>query len=449
MRGDAVALAEQLATQGVEHGGRVSVRFERNEGGARDLPRAHAPARELAGQRGLAFATLAANDGVAFAGEQAFEREEFAAATDEAVRRRLRQLAEALPEARTPVFARLRAGHFPEERRVVAVLVEDGDEPVLQAEFADAEDAAAHRVVLQFALAGEHRGTDALALAQGAVEGFDEAPRRFDEDAVAHGDHPADAGLEQGAGDRFVGAFGLRALARFEEDERNAVFAQERAEFGRGDVGVPAPAARAYVFRVFEAERAEAGVPVVDAVAVEVQDVVRLAGALGAIEFVAQGGQRRRGQEMHFDLAGERFHRVDQRPGAGAEVDVGTRVVFRPRAGEQNANRGGEDGDRHRLFARQPAAHAHRLSTLEEVAAAVVQEFPRQAEQERCGFAGQQHLLFGCAGVAGAVDFDRETAREAPLAGTAQAARAARATERGPGLEHFGGRQHWQGGAVE
>jgi hypothetical protein len=92
---------------------------------------------------------------------------------------------------------------------------------------------------------------------------------------------------------------------------------------------------------------------------------------------------------MQFDLPGELFDGVDQRFGAGAVVDVRTRVVFRPRAGEQNANWRGEHGDRHRVFARQPAAHAHRLSALEEEAAAIVQQFPRQAEQERCGFAYQ------------------------------------------------------------
>jgi len=68
------------------------------------------------------------------------------------------------------------------------------------------------------------------------------------------------------------------------------------------------------------------------------------------------------------------------------------------------------------LFARQPPANAHRFSSLEEEAAAVVQQFPRRAEQLRRAFAGQPHFRRGRAGVAGAIDFDREAVGDAPYA---------------------------------
>jgi hypothetical protein len=48
----------ELAAEGVEHGGGVAVRLDRHERGAADLVRAHHPAGELGGERGLAFAPL-------------------------------------------------------------------------------------------------------------------------------------------------------------------------------------------------------------------------------------------------------------------------------------------------------------------------------------------------------------------------------------------------------
>jgi hypothetical protein len=57
---------------------------------------------------------------------------------------------------------------------------------------------------------------------------------------VAHGDDGGHADLEQFGGDAFGRLLGLRGLAGFEEDERDAVIAQQRAEFAGEDGDVPA-----------------------------------------------------------------------------------------------------------------------------------------------------------------------------------------------------------------
>ena len=64
-RGDGVIRPHKLAADGIEHRGDVAVRLDGDERGAADLVRADHPAGELGGERGLAFAALAAHDGVA------------------------------------------------------------------------------------------------------------------------------------------------------------------------------------------------------------------------------------------------------------------------------------------------------------------------------------------------------------------------------------------------
>ena len=65
-RGDGVILPDQLAAEGIEHRLDMAVRLDRDERGAAHLLRADQPAGELGGERGLAFAALAAHHGVAF-----------------------------------------------------------------------------------------------------------------------------------------------------------------------------------------------------------------------------------------------------------------------------------------------------------------------------------------------------------------------------------------------
>ncbi len=81
----------------------------------------------------------------------------------------------------------------------------------------------------ELALAGEHGVAHAFARGERCVERRDEAARGLDQHPVAHGDDGGDADLQQLGGDRLGRLLGLRGLAGFEEDERDAVIAQQRA----------------------------------------------------------------------------------------------------------------------------------------------------------------------------------------------------------------------------
>ena len=75
---------------------------------------------------------------------------------------------------------------------------------------------------------------------------------------MAHGHDGGHADLQQLGGDGLGRLFGLRGLAGFEEDERDAVIAQQRAELVGVDGDVPALLELADVLRVLEAQPAEA-----------------------------------------------------------------------------------------------------------------------------------------------------------------------------------------------
>ena len=175
--------------------------------------RANHPAGELGGERGLAFAALAAHHGVAFVAQQPLEREQFATAADEAGLRLRRQVAEARRERGLQVLLRLPRGVVLEELRVVLFLEEHGHEPILEPQFACAEDATAEGVVLELALAVQHRIAHTGAAGERVVKGFDETARGLDEHAVAHGHDGGHADLQQLRRDGLRRLFGLRGLA--------------------------------------------------------------------------------------------------------------------------------------------------------------------------------------------------------------------------------------------
>ena len=113
-----------------------------------------------------------------------------------------------------------------EELRVVLFLEEHGHEPILEPQFPGAEDRG-RGICPPSACAGlrawhrprGHRRASAV------VKRLDETARRLDQHAVAHGHHGGHADLQQLRGDGLGGLFGLRRLAGFEEDERDAVIA--------------------------------------------------------------------------------------------------------------------------------------------------------------------------------------------------------------------------------
>ncbi len=144
--------------------------------------------------------------------------------------------------------------------------------------------------------------------------------------------------------------------------------------------------------------------------AIEVDDVIRLALAPRAVELLAQCRQRRRAEHVNADESGQLLHGLDQRQRADAVIEVAARLVLRPRGDEQDADRRGDDGQVEHLRVRQPAADTRRLRALEKEAGAVVEQFPRQAEQERGAFARGLRVGFGGAGFESRVEVDGEAA---------------------------------------
>jgi hypothetical protein len=294
--------------------------------------------------------------------------------------------------------------------RVVLFLKQHRHEPVFQPKLARAEDAPAKRVVLQRPLAGEHGVAHPLACGQRPVKRINEAARGLDQHAVAHGDHGGDADLQQLGGDGFGRLFGLRGLAGFEEDQRDAVIAQQRAECVGENGRVPALFEFDGVPRLLEAQPAETDAAVVDAVTVEMDDVIGLSLGAGAVQFLAQGRQRGQIEHVELDQAGQGFHRLDQRQRADAMVEVVAGVVLRSGSDQQDADGRGDHRRGERLGSWEPAANAGRLRALKQKSLAVVQQFPRQAEQSRCSFPGGEHLGFRCVGFGHRIDMDGEAA---------------------------------------
>jgi hypothetical protein len=173
---------------------------------------------------------------------------------------------------------------------------------------------------------------------------------------------------------------------------------------------VPSLLELADVLWVLETKSSEAGLAVVDAVAVEVDDVIRPAGATGAVELFAQCGQRGRIEHLDADKAAQRLHRLDQRQCTGAMIDVEAGLVLGPRGNEEDANRCGDDRHVEHAGAWQASADANGLRALKKEGLAVVQKFPRQAEQECRRLAGGLHVGSRRAGFERCVDLDRETA---------------------------------------
>ena len=84
---------------------------------------------------------------------------------------------------------------------------------------------------------------------------------------------------------------------------------------------------------------------------------------------------------MEFDQPGQGFHGFDQRQGAGAVVKVAAGLVLGPGGDEQDADGRGDNGHIQVFGVRQAAANAHGLCPLKEEAFAIVEEFPREAQQ--------------------------------------------------------------------
>ena len=203
---------------------------------------------------------------------------------------------------------------------------------------------------------------------------------------MAHGHHGGDPLFEQprGHGGGRV-HLGHRGLAGFEEDQRDAVLADQAGEpVGVDEVQRPL-LQLLLVAGVFEAQPAQAEPAVVDAVAVEVDDVERACRRSPRLQGLFERGVGGRLEDGEAGEVAEALHRLGQRPGADAVVDVADAValgvLLRPRADEQDADgQGGRPGGLGLAIGQAPA-DAHGVLALEQPGAAVVEELPRQRQQ--------------------------------------------------------------------
>ena len=172
------------------------------------------------------------------------------------------------------------------------------------------------------ALAGLGDGmADGGAADQLAVEAVEQEPRGLDMHRVAHGQHAADARLDQprGHGAEHGGLADGAAPAGLQHDERNPVLRQQVAQpVGADEVGLRI--ARAVV-GLLEAERAELQLGQERAVAVEVDQVVRIFRGLGVAEHLLHAGERRRAAEVEADMILERVEGREERPRGEPGID--------------------------------------------------------------------------------------------------------------------------------
>jgi hypothetical protein len=400
-------IRHQLVAQCPQNRVGRAVVFQADERGAAEAAGLDQPPRQLGGQFGLALAAFAAEHDVAAgavrrrcgkilagwkparrAAQNPLGAQQQPAAADERVRRRGGDGAQGHLLAPGDHLLDLIVGHRRDQLRVVLLLEQHRHEPVVQPQFAG-QQPAAEAVQLQFQLGGQHRLADSIPGHHAAVEHLDETAGGLDQHAVTHGRHRAHAAGQQPARHRGRGrVLGLRRLAGFQEEQRRVVIAQRRGQLV-GPHDVRAAVVRFVdVGRFFEAQRAQAVAAVEHAVAVEVDHVVRLAGLVRAAQFGFQRLERGRIQDRPLGQLAQRPQRFDHGPGADAVVDVPGLLVVRPGTDQQHADRR-PAGLRFRLLrAAQPPPHTHAAGALEQVAQAVVQQFPRQAQQQRGGLVG-------------------------------------------------------------
>ena len=234
--------------------------------------------------------------------------------------------------------------------------------------------------------------SDPPAVRQRSIKDRDKAPSGRDQHAMAHGHHRGDSDLQQFRRDTFGSLLGLSGLTGFEEDQRDAVITQQRTQFVGEDGDVSTTVEQRLVLGPLEAQSAETDSRVIDAVPIEMDDVIRLPRDTGTFEFLTQCRERRRAEEGDFDQTGQRLHRLDQRQGANAVVDVAAGIVIGPRRDQQDANGRRHDGHFEDFRVRQTPPGARGFRPLKQEAVAIVQQLPRQAEQLRSRLPSRRDL---------------------------------------------------------
>ena len=123
---------------------------------------------------------------------------------------------------------------------------------------------------------------------------------------MAHGHHRGDSDLQQFRRDTFGSLLGLSGLTGFEEDQWDAVITQQRTPFVGEDGDVSTTVEQRLVLGPLEAQSAETDSRVIDAVPIEMDDVIRLPRGTGTFEFLTQCRERGRAEEGDFDQTGQR-----------------------------------------------------------------------------------------------------------------------------------------------
>jgi len=213
-----------------------------------------------------------------------------------------------------------------------------------------------------------------------AVEAVEQEPRGLDVHGVAHREHAPHARLNQPRGDRAEnirlpqgsGATGV------EDDERNRIPRQQVAEtIGRDEVG---PGTIRAGVRLLETERARFGLLVERAVAVEVDEVVGLAGLVCDAEHFLHPRQIGRPAELDAHPGAERIECVEQRLGRKPRVEKA--CIRRPADYVQDAERQCRRTRRGRLDLLQLPPHRESLC---QASAVIGHELPGQPQQRQVG----------------------------------------------------------------
>jgi hypothetical protein len=91
------------------------------------------------------------------------------------------------------------------------------------------------------------------------------------------------------------------AVCRHKKDYGDTVILKQRTELIGVDRSVPALVKYVEVLRVLKAKPAQPDRAIIDAVAIEMDDMIRLAATSSAVEFFPQSGQRGRAKHLDAD----------------------------------------------------------------------------------------------------------------------------------------------------
>ncbi len=295
--------------------------------------------------------------------------------------------------------------------QILFFLEQDRHKPIVQVEVVPAEDLHTEGVALQSLLAAQHGLADPRPAHQGLVKGGHKAAGRLHQNGVAHGHHRGHALVQQLGGHRGRGVLlGLGRLAGVQKDQRNPPLADDGRHLGGVNRLVAALGQLVHVLRVFKAQPAQADALVEHAVPIEMHHVEGLAPLLGLLQGCLQGGEGGRGQDGQFGQVAQLPDGLGHGLGDHPVVNVACALVFRTGTDQQHPDRWLGDDAGEIALAGQAAAHQHRPGPTEEIASPVVEQFPRQPQQQSGCFPRLGLLLLGTALQQAGVHKDAETA---------------------------------------